>query len=119
MATTNRRKKTEVKEEIKQIEVPKVLHADHLRQLEVVSRDVENARLLMSIEEQSLKNITLELELMKIKLDRQKQNLGQAASNYNNSVLAFKKLKSDMWPLYGLKLEDGLGYDPNTGEISK
>lgn len=73
----------------------------------------------MAIEEQALKNMTLELQLLQQKIDRQKQNLQQKAVFYDNSTKQFKKLKSELWPQYGFSQDEGLGYDPNTGAIHK
>lgn len=123
MASTTRRKpvvveKEEIKEE-KPAGFPTVLHPEHLRQLEVTVRDVENARLMMAVEEQSLRNMILELQLLQQKVEKQKQHLQQRAVFYDNSTKQFKQLKSELWPQYGFGQDEGLGYDPATGEIKR
>ena len=126
MASTTRRKIT-IKEEIKpEPEVvsatpsfPEVLAAEHLLQLEVKSRDIENAKLLMAVEEQSLKNMLLEQQILQQKVEKQKLLLQQRAIYYDNMAKQFRQLKAELWPQYGFSSEEGLGYDPATGEIRK
>lgn len=98
---------------------PATLHPDHLRQLEVISRDVENARLLMLVEEQSLRNMLLEATLLQQKIDKQKSYVREKSIFYTNSGKQFEAIKSELWPQYGFNLSEGLGYDPITGEIKK
>lgn len=102
----------EVSQEIKNFLAP-----EHLLQIEVGQRDIENSRLLMAVEEQSLKNMTLELEILTQKIEKQKIVLRQRQFAYDNMVKQFRKLKGDLWPVYGLKDEEGMGYNPTTGEI--
>lgn len=123
MASTTRRKQVVVeKEEIKEEKAPAFpssLHHEHLRQLEVMARDVENAKLRMALEEQSLRNMILESQILQQKVEKQKQYLQQHAAFYDNSTKQFKQLKSELWPQYGFGQDEGLGYDPATGEIKR
>jgi hypothetical protein len=107
-----------VKAEVKK-EIPGVLHPDHLLQLEVKSRDIENAKLHMAIEEQALKNMMLELHILQRKVEDQKQLLKQKAIFYETNVKQFQQLKSELWPIYGFGQNEGLGYDPATGTIHR
>lgn len=100
-------------------ELPSVLHPDHLLQLEVKSRDIENAKLHMALEEQALKNMLLELQILQRKVEDQKLLLKQRAVFYENNVKQFQQLKSELWPQYGFGQNEGLGYDPATGTIHR
>lgn len=123
MASTKKKKvkEEEVKEVIieKKEEFPSSLASDHLLQLETKSRDIENAKLLMALEEQSLRNMSLELIILQRKVEDQKKLVKEKAVYYDNMVKQFKQIKSELWPQYGFKLEEGLGYNPETGEIIK
>lgn len=100
-------------------ELPSALHPDHLLQLEVKSRDIENAKLHMALEEQALKNMMLELSILQRKVEDQKILLKQRAIFYDNTVKQFQQLKSELWPQYGFGQNEGLGYDPATGVIHR
>lgn len=100
-------------------ELPAALSPDHLLQLEVKSRDIENSKLHMALEEQALKNMMLELHILQRKVEDQKLLLKQRAIFYENNIKQFQQLKSELWPQYGFGQTEGLGYDPATGVIHR
>jgi len=124
--STKREKKLVSKELVEQmqlIEEPaqperkEFLHPDHLRQLETLDRDVEIAKLQMAVEEQSLRNMVLEHNLLLSKIEKQKLALMEKAKSYDTIKAGFTNFKKDLWPQYGFNEADGLGYNPNTGKI--
>lgn len=102
-----------------EIETPTRLHADHLRQLEIGQRDVDNARLLMATEEQALRNLLLEHELIRHKIEKQRILVATQSQSYETTKKSFERLKAEIWPLYGFERNEGLGYNPETGEIKR
>lgn len=123
MATTNRRKKIDIPEqqviEVEEIvpEKKEFLSPDHLRQLETIDRDIQIAKLSMAVEEQALKNLILEYNILQTKIEKQKILLMEKSKFYDNQRVMFTNFKKELWPQYGLGEASGLGYDPNTGKI--
>ena len=113
MATTKRERKIEVKEPEKK----EYLEHDHLKNLEVISRDVENAKLSMAVEEQSLANMELEKKLLDVKIEKQKILVASKAQRYETMKQKYVSYKKEIWPLYGLKENEPMGYDPLSGRI--
>lgn len=99
------------------VETKDTLDSMHLLQLETMSRDIENAKLLMALEEQALRNMQLENALMIVKIERQKAALAAKAGQYEASKQKFETIKKEIWPRYGFSETDGLGYDTLTGKI--
>lgn len=124
MASTKRRERkvapklalVEEKQEVA-VETKDTLDSMHLLQLETMSRDIENAKLLMALEEQALRNMQLENALMIVKIERQKAALAAKAGQYEASKQKFETIKKEIWPRYGFSETDGLGYDTLTGKI--
>jgi len=122
MASTTRKQVFAGKKGVKENspeEFPTVLSQEHLKQLEITIRDIENAKLTVAIEEQSLRNMMLEQQLLEQKVQKQKQTLQQRAVFYDTISSQFKQIKSELWPQYGFSQTEGLGYDPATGEIKR
>jgi hypothetical protein len=127
MATNNRRKKKEIvttTEKLKSqigIEIPTHLSSMDLLKCETMSRDVVNARLLMSVEEQSLKNMLLEHTLLGLKIEKQKKLLHDKSVAYEGSKKLYASFVSEMWPRYGLikNIDESIGYHDETGLIIK
>jgi hypothetical protein len=118
MATTRKRESTRKKKvgEVAE-EVKSHLHHDHLRVLEVTDRDIQIARLEMATEEQSLHNLVLSLRLLESKIEKQKEVLSSKAQKYEQAKKKYVALKQEIWPQYGLAEGEGLGFNPDTGEI--
>lgn len=95
------------------------LSHEHLKYLEVFSRDTENAKLSMALEEQSLRNMLLSLELLQIKIEKQRILLASKDQKYKISVEKFTNYKKEIWPEYGLNISEPMGYDPISGEIKR
>lgn len=124
MATTSRKKRVQqhkIQEPVQPPPYPKTelthLNHTHLLQLETIGRDVEKFRLLMNVEEQNLRNLVLERQILDAKIEKLKIVLNERARDYAQAVEGFKRFKAELWPQYGLKEADGLGYNPMTGEI--
>lgn len=118
----NTESKVETKvEEIKEVKpiAKDTLSPDHLKYLEVFSRDTENAKLSMALEEQSLRNMLLSLELLQIKIEKQRVLLASKDQKYKISVEKFTNYKKEIWPEYGLNISEPMGYDPISGEIKR
>ena len=134
MATTARKKK-EVKVALKEgIKLPPLpmeeeeevdpkskefLDPSHLMQVEVMGRDIINAELNMALEEQHLSNMLLSLELLQIKIEKQRILLASKDQKYKISVEKFTNYKKEIWPEYGLNISEPMGYDPISGEIKR
>ena len=115
-------KEVPVKKEISKtnVEVVKtVLLPEHLLQLETKTRDVENYRLLCSVEEQYLRNLVLEQQLLLVKIERQKVLVSEKNGQYLSAKAKLATFQKEIWPEYGFKENEGLGYDPITGNIKR
>lgn len=122
MATTTRKNKAEkikTEEKTKVLVNPNFLTPDHLMMLEVNLKEVENAKLGMSIQEQVLQNLILSLENLQHKIEKQRIVLQQAATKYESSKKKSSSMRAEIWPLYGFGLNDLLSYDALTGEIKR
>jgi len=129
MATTSRRQKKdktvklveEIKSEIVQVAVEKKnqLMMEHLKDLEVMSRDIKNAKLTMAVEEQSLQNLVLNLELLKNKIEKQQAVVVASSGKYETMKLKFSNLRSVIIKEYGLDEKKEFGYDPISGELKQ
>jgi hypothetical protein len=108
-------------QEVKEVkpEIKDTLSHEHLKYLEVFSRDTENAKLSMALEEQSLRNMLLSLELLQIKIEKQRILLASKDQKYKISVEKFTNYKKEIWPDYGLNISEPMGYDPISGEIKR
>lgn len=125
-STTKKAVKSQVKEAVKKkIEdtpvfvIKSTLDPEHLKEIEVQGRDLENAKLRMAVEEQALQNMVLSAQLLQNKIEKQKQLVSSTANIYENVKNKFDAYKKGIWPLYGLKENEGMGYDPLTGEIKR
>ena len=78
-------------QEVKEVKpvIKDTLSHEHLKYLEVFSRDTENAKLSMALEEQSLRNMLLSLELLQIKIEKQRVLLASKDQKYKISVEKF------------------------------
>lgn len=129
MATTTRRKNKENKEKRSEEvlppipslkpEIKEVLEPDHFRKLEVGGLELESSRLEMAVEEQNLKNLTLALENLSMKIEKQKTHLYNLAQRYELTKAKYTNFKREIFPMYGLKENDKLAYDRNSGKIIK
>jgi len=108
-------------QEVKEVKpvIKDTLSHEHLKYLEVFSRDTENAKLSMALEEQSLRNMLLSLELLQIKIEKQRVLLASKDQKYKISVEKFTNYKKEIWPEYGLNISEPMGYDPISGEIKR
>jgi len=108
-------------QEVKEVNpvIKDTLSHEHLKYLEVFSRDTENAKLSMALEEQSLRNMLLSLELLQIKIEKQRILLASKDQKYKISVEKFTNYKKEIWPEYGLNISEPMGYDPISGEIKR
>lgn len=131
MATTTRKKelrkpKTEVTKQKENVETPAeipsekdFLNPEHLRMLEVISRDIENAKLTMALEEQALVNMTLQLEILQNKIEKQKLFVSSKAQRFELAKQKYISFKKDIWPMYGLDESKPMAYDPSSGKIQR
>jgi len=125
MTSTKRRSKEVEKKEIKvdntspviEESTSKFLEPNDLRFLETLGRDVENSKLLMALEEQSLTNMSLQLENLQLKIEKQRHVIASRSQGYEASKGKFISFKKEIWPKYGLSEEARMGYDPISGEI--
>lgn len=130
MATTTRKKKekivVEVKEGVKLPPLPvedevvkETLEPEHLKNLEVFSRDIENASLSMAVSEQELQNMILSLENLQLKIEKQKIVVANRGQKYEVAKQKYTNYKKQIWPQYGLKETESMSYDIHTGEIKR
>lgn len=118
MAKTKKKIAEKIKEKVEEVKVQMDrLEASHLLVLEIGQRDIENSKLLMAVEEQSLKNMLLEHLLLERKIEKQKQVVAQRASAYEMEKSKFSTKKKEIWPQYGLGENDPMGYDSVSGDI--
>lgn len=122
MATTRKPRQRKAKEETVKVEkkaevFPESLKADHLLALETMGRDIENAKLYMALEEQALANMELKLKILSDSIIKQRAVVKEKAEKYEAKKKEYISYKKVIWPLYGFKEEEGLGYDPLTGNI--
>jgi hypothetical protein len=92
------------------------LNPDHLLHIECLQRDMENFKLRMALEEQALQNMTLTMEILKSRIEKQKIVLQSKAKEYESSKEKYHALKQDIFKIYNLP-GDKFGYDPSTGKI--
>jgi hypothetical protein len=113
MATTKREKKKEP-----EIVEPsdKFLSPDDHRQVLVLPKIIENAQLLSAVEEQNLRNYLLELELLKIKIEKQKEVVAQKHHIYESEKKKYNHIMNDITTKYELKGK-GFSYDNESGKI--
>jgi hypothetical protein len=125
MATNSRRKAKEIIEDVAvdtgivltEAKVEK-LSSDDLLKCETLSRDITNSRLLMNLEEQSLRNMILESELLKNKIEKQRLLVREKAESYENEKKMYRLYVEDMWARYGFDPNStSVGYNDTTGEI--
>jgi flagella basal body P-ring formation protein FlgA len=122
MAKTKIKKEIKIEtkvEDIQQVEEKDFLTQDHLLALETGHRDIETSRLMMAVEEQALRNMVLEHTLLSIKIEKQKEVLKDKSRVYENEKLKFNQVKKEIWNIYGVNENVGLGYDSKTGKIVK
>ena len=128
MAKTKKDKKSVLIKEIVQ-EMPieleqtgpmEYLTPGDLLKCETLSRDILNHKLTMNLEEQNLRNMLLEIELLKNRAEKQKTVLIEKSKLYENSKRAYNSYVGEMWPRYGIDpTQSSLGYDDQTGKIVK
>jgi hypothetical protein len=127
MAKTKMKKQKEVAiseevvhlEPVKQATESEFLAPEHLLILEVGQREIENARLKMALEEQNLRGYILEQHLLANKIEKQKQVVQSLSKAYEAEKEKFITQQKNIWPMYGLELDKGLGYDSISGKIVK
>lgn len=133
MASTKEKKKRTPKQKTVQVEQevapvveqdqsPKIkdyLEPNHLLQLETMSRDILLAKNTMHLMEQELRNMVLENQILLNKIEKQKLICREKHEAFKLEQIKFDVLKKQIWPQYGLELNEGLGYDPLSGKISK
>jgi hypothetical protein len=95
------------------------LTSGHLLQLETIGRDIENAKLLMNVEEQALANMKLNLRILETNIEKQALVVNERSQRYKLLQDRFVLVKKEIWEEYGIKENDGLGYNPKTGEIAR
>lgn len=96
------------------------LSPQDLLKCETLSRDIQNSKLAMGVEEQYLKNLLLESELLKFRIEKQKMQLLEKSKLYEGSKLIYNSYVAEMWPRYGIdKDATSVGYDDITGKIVK
>jgi len=108
-----------IEEEVKSPEVREFLEAEHLKNLEVFGLEIENAKLLMALEEQALVNLQLSLENLQSKIESQKVLVGNKAQKYELAKQKYVNYKKQIWPIYGLNENEPMSYDRNSGKIVK
>lgn len=92
------------------------LSGDHLRQIELSSSSVDNAKLKMHVQEQALVNARLRLTILNHEIELASKFAKDADNAYNNKKKARNILMISLTALY--KIEGGtFGYDPDTGKI--
>ena len=91
------------------------LSADHFRQLEVMSRDIEVAKLQRTIRELELRLKGLEQKIIVFELESIQRLFGQAATVFEGKIKLRTALITDIKATYGIS--DSFGYDPETGRI--
>jgi hypothetical protein len=125
MATTTRVKKKKVVKKVSKKVVKKIskvlgtLEADDLIKLETFSKDVLIAKMGMNLEEQSLRNMILENELLKTKIISQRELVKGKADRFEVYKNKYVEYKKSINPKYGLSENEPMGYNPDTGEIIK
>jgi 2-polyprenyl-6-methoxyphenol hydroxylase-like FAD-dependent oxidoreductase len=97
MATTTRKKKKAVEE--------KILSPDEHRAVEKMPLVIENAKLLMALEEQALKNMLLELRLLEQKIEKQKIIVSERHSRYNSEKERYGLVIGDIMKSHKLDSE--------------
>ena len=125
MATTSkprRKKKVIKKQPTKNVDEPTFkthLDLEDLRQVENLSKDVVIAKQDMHLEEQSLANLRLEMQLLEQKYIKQREVISAKSLAYKQASERFANYKKQINPKYGLDEKEVLGYNPDTGEIDK
>ena len=97
----------------------KFINPEHLRKIEVGNLEVENARLVMLVEEQQLQSMYMKQELLVSNIEKQRAVLKSKSSEYNSIKNKMEGYKKEIWPVYGLTESEPLAYDSQTGEIKK
>lgn len=100
-----------------QEETLSVLSVGDLKDLEIMSRDLENAKLMLSIEEQSLRNSALEYKILEMRIEKQRKLLEERDQAYKNKKKEQTALIKSIAPKYGLQEGAQFGYNPSTGAI--
>ncbi len=132
MATTSRKKKSVKKEVIEEVvEVPTIveatpavvdevkkefLSADEHRIVETQPLLIENAKLLMACEEQNLKVLTLEFELLDMKIKKQKVVVAERHRAWEAAKARYDIIIGGISKNHGLATEK-FSYKNDTGEI--
>lgn len=88
---------------------------DHIG-LEKLPLEVERVRLTMAVEEQSLRNMVLESQLLTEKIEKQKRVVANLGTVYENKKSGLLKFRQELFEKYGIK-DEQLSYDNNTGII--
>ena len=111
MATTKRNTKKEEETKTNLILEP----SDH-RTLLIAPKDLENARLLLAVEEQNLRNIKLEIDLLVLKHEKQKAQVAKLDQEYKLELQRYNKTVEEISSKYGIKGEK-ISYDNDSGTI--
>jgi len=109
-------KKT-AKKVVSKKDAPTHLSSEDLRQIENLSKDVIIAKAFMATEEQALRNLNLELQLMTVKIEKQRELVQNKAQYFEQKKAKYADYMANMNPKYGLNPEDSLGYNPDSGEL--
>lgn len=110
MAKINKRKVEKVESK------GKFLSQDELIKVETIPLEVENAKLIMALEEQSLQNMVLELKYLEQKIEKQKNKVGECHSRYLNAKAKHSAIVGEIIKNHSLESEK-FSYNNSTGEI--
>lgn len=103
-------------EEVIEVKPSMILsHDEHLK-VETSPLEVENAKLLMAIEEQSLVTLMLEFKLLEIKIEKQKNRVAECNHKYTQAKTRHAGIIGEIIKNHGLNSEK-FSYNNNTGEI--
>jgi CO dehydrogenase/acetyl-CoA synthase delta subunit len=97
MATTKK-----VKKVIEEVVKEKKLSESEMRQIEVKVLEIENAKLNAINNEQVLRNLALELEVMKNNIEKQKQKTQLAHTQYENTKKQYDVLLKEVSLRYNI-----------------
>ncbi len=90
---------------------------EHLRKIETSLLEIENKKLLMAVEEQNLANMNLTMEILKSRIEKQRQVVHARAVEYEAAKKIYADFKKDVFPSYGIENRETVEYDSNTGRI--
>lgn len=105
-----------VKAEIKvEPVIPDYLSDRDLLEMQVASHNVSNAKLEMALQEQHVRNLNLELELLKVKINKEMNIQQQKSHAYSNFSDVLSNLVQNLTEKYQVK--GNFSYDSRSGKI--